>query len=227
MIKKINFKNACSNGKYYRYSVCADIDCYMNLYIPAGQQKASYQIYSSFNPDRTYTILLESDTANGFYADETFDLSKISLSSLEIPDEVKESHPELSQKGTLYDKINVGYSLGILYDDVYLDISDLYDKAVQNGGYSKVSVEAIFKSKGLKTLIPRDIEGYLGYCTDTDNAFGYNKWCSKDEGSVISGEIDLKYFATNKKVYLIFRIPTYAYAGSFEISDIEITVKIN
>jgi len=225
--KTINFKNACAAGKYYRYSVCADLDCYMNLFVPAGAKEASYDIYSTFDSSRAFTVLLESDTHNGFFSDERFDLSGINPTDLKLPDKIQEAHPELLKEGARYDKINVGYSLGILSDHVYLDISDIYDQAVQNGGYSKVSVKATFKSNAMWTLIPRDIEGYLGYCEDTDNAFGYSKWCSLDEGSSISGEIDLKYFSTNKKVYLIFHIPTYAYAGSFEISDIEMTVKIS
>lgn len=225
--KTINFKNACTKGKYYRYSVCGDTDCYMNLYVPSDGSDATYQVYTKFDPNRTFTMLLESETHNGFFSNEDFDLTKIDFSELENPTDIKDPHKKLEVSGSYYDTFNVGYDLGILHTSKYLDISSIYKEAIEIGGYSKVNVTASFDmSPFADTWIPRDIKCYLSYSDDVDNSFAEIKKCSLDSSGTISGSLDLKYFDTNQKVYLIFKIPTYAYAGSFNISNVEIHVEI-
>jgi len=225
--KRINFKKACTKGNYYRYSVCGDVNCFLNLYVPADGSDATYQVCSEFDPNKTFTILLESESHNGFFLNENFLLEKINKSDLATPTEVINSHPDIIKSETKYDTTNIGYNLGIFSSDLPFSIYDIYNKAISKGEYNKIEVRVTLKSEysGMG-LIPRDIEGFISYSHDKSNNFAYRKWCSNDSHIEISGVTDLKYFSTEKKIYLLFYIPTYAYGGQFKISNVEMTVRI-
>ena len=219
--KSINCKRACTPGKYYRYSICGDVDCYMNLFVPADGSEATYEINTMLvDPNNTFDILLESDDYNNFSSHAQFSLKGLESVLLEEPTEVINAYPEQTFTATQNDAIRVNSAFleghGISYD-----ISRYYDQ-LADLGYNKIRIEyscyAMSNFNGGELLVSiRFKDNEMG------KIYGVTEVVGKD-GKQLSGstEENLRLFSDTKKVYLHFQNKNFW--DSFDMNDFSISV---
>lgn len=219
--KSINCKRACTSGKYYRYSICGDVDCYMNLFVPADGAKATYEIVSRLvDPNNTFDILFESDDYNNFSAHAQFSLEGLESVLQEEPTEVIHAYPEYTFTATKSDAIRVNSFFpgghGLSYD-----ISSYFDQYADMG-YNMIRIEyscyAMSNSENGKLRVAIRYED-----KESCKVYGVTEVPGKN-GKQISGstEENLHLFKNSKKVYLHFQNDNILH--SFDMNDIKISV---
>lgn len=220
--KSINCKQACTPGKYYRYSICGDVDCYMNLFIPADGSEATYEIASRLvNPNNTFDILFESDDYNSFSNHAQFSLEGLKSIVLEEPTETVKAYPEFTISATKSDAIRVNSAFLGNGHSVLYDISKYFD-TYYDMGYNKIKIEyscfAMSSSKNGKLLVAIRFDD-----NEQSKVYGVTEVPGKN-GKEITGstEENLRLFKDTKKVYLNFK--NDGLFDSFDMNDITIKV---
>lgn len=220
--KSINCKQACTPGKYYRYSICGDVDCYMNLFIPADGSEATYEIASRLvNPNNTFDILFESDDYNSFSNHAQFSLEGLKSIVLEEPTETVKAYPEMTISATKNDAIRVNSAYLGKGHAISYDISEHFDTYYEMG-YNKMKIEyscfAMSNSDNGKLLVAIRFDD-----NEQSKVYGVTEVPGKS-GKQISGstEENMRLFKDTQKVYLHFN--NEGWFDSFDMNDFTIKV---
>lgn len=146
----INCAKACTPGKYYRYSLCADVNCFAKICVSA-EGEATCNFYSELvNPDVTFEMLLESDTAKNFYSKNKFvlDAEELDIQAVDT-NELKVVYKPMTKRYELMESWTLNGTLlgGDEQTNPHFDISTIYNEA-ERLGYDTVTIEYSVYNKG-------------------------------------------------------------------------------
>lgn len=219
--KSINCKRACTPGKYYRYSICGDVDCYMNLFVPADGSEATYEITSRLvDPNNTFDILFESDDYNSFSSHTKFSLEGLENLLLEEPEEMIDAYPEFTISATASSSMTTS----ALYEGgrtPEYDISKYFD-TYYNAGYNRVKIEYSLYATG--NLGNSKLRVSIRYNENSQSKiYGVTEAVGTD-GKEITGSTDanLRLFKDSKTIYL--NLKNDGILQIIDMNDIKITV---